>query len=234
MNEVAAWAKQRALFDFAGDECVPLEVSLFAAHLDGAETRLAQLQARDGYARSLEVAAIAAAERSASPEEVLQLLRAVRVFQCLTDAELRQLSTSARPIRLGPVERILVQGRPGTSVFVVADGKLEVLVRQPDGHDLPVATRGVGKLVGEGSLLTGLPRQATVRSTGAVLLYEIGEPQLAPILEARPEALASLAGMLGPRAHASETAARDYRERLRASRLLAALRRMVRLPARRP
>ena len=57
-----------------------------------------------------------------------------------------------------------MQGRKGTSLFIVAEGNLEVMVRQKDGVDLPVAVLEQGSVFGEMSLLTGQRRSATVRS----------------------------------------------------------------------
>lgn len=83
--------------------------------------------------------------------QIVSLLRTVPLFEALHEGELLQLAVSVRPIVLGPIERIIVQGRPGSSLFVLAEGELEVLVRQEDGHDLAVATLEPGAVFGERS-----------------------------------------------------------------------------------
>jgi hypothetical protein len=213
MNHVADWARERGLMDHAGSECVPEAVSLLRAFMQGQQIRLAQLQRRDGYAGTIEVTASLPDEIRIDRERVVALLRGVGLFQVLTDQELSDLAANVRPIDLGPVERIIVQGRPGSSLFVVAEGTLEVLVRQEDGTDLPVATLEPGAVFGEMSILTGEPRSATVRSIDAAVVYEIGRRDLAAVLEARKSVVDELAALMAPRLHANANAAKAYEEK---------------------
>lgn len=224
MNHVAEWAKKNALMDHAGEECVPEGVSLLAAFMDGKHVRLGQLQRRDGYAETIDVAAELPSEFAVSNEQIVSLLRTVPLFAALTEDELGQLAGSVRPIVLGPIERIIVQGRPGSSLFVLAEGELEVLVRQTDGHDLPVATLEAGSVFGERSLLTGEPRSATVRSIDSAVVYEIGQRQLAPILKARPTAIDDLAAIMEPRFRAMAAAAKGYETKKEIKSLASAIR----------
>jgi CRP-like cAMP-binding protein len=199
MNEVADWAKQRGLMDHTGAECVPLDVSLLLAFMEGQTARVRRLQRRDGYAESLDVGADPPPELEVSHRQVAALLAASPVFAPLTDTERDQLAARVRPIALGPVERIIVQGRPGSSLFVLADGTLEVLRRQPDGVDLPVGTLAAGAVFGEMSLLTGEPRGSTVRSVDDAVVYEIGKDAFRPVLEARPAIIDELAALMQQR-----------------------------------
>ena len=118
------------------------------------------------------------------------------IFQLLTEDERRLLAQTAREIALGPMERIIVQGRAGSSLFLVGAGNLEVLVRQPDGMDKRIDTKKRGDVVGEVSLLTGATRTATVRSTESATVYEIGKRQYKPIIEKRPELIDQLAVLM--------------------------------------
>jgi CRP-like cAMP-binding protein len=93
----------------------------------------------------------------------------------------------------------VVQGAKGTSLFVVADGDVEVVVRRPHGPDMHVDTLTRGAVVGEMSLLTGAPRSATVRAADAALVYEIGWRQYAPLLRAHPEWIDQLAAIMEQR-----------------------------------
>jgi CRP-like cAMP-binding protein len=226
MNHVAEWAKKNALMDHAGEECVPEGVSLLAAFMDGKHVRLGQLQRRDGYAETIDVAADAPEEFTVSRDQISTLLKTIPLFGALHEDELIQLASIVRPIVLGPIERIIVQGRPGSSLFVVGEGELEVLVRQADGHDLAVATLDPGAVFGEMSLLTGEPRSATVRSIDSAVVYEIGQRQLAPILQARPSAIDELAEIMEPRLRETSAASKGYEAKKEIKSLASSIRKL--------
>lgn len=196
MNEVAEWAKHRHLMDYTGEECVAERVSLLQAYMSGQEAQLARLQRRDGYTHQLNVNAKLPQEYAASVEEIYDMLADVPIFRMLTEAELRQLASTAREIMLGPMERIIIEGREGSSLFMVGEGQLEVFVRQPDGTDKLVDVKNPGDVIGEISLLTGAPRTATVRASDGAVVYEIGKRQYEPILRERPSIIDELAAVM--------------------------------------
>ena len=210
MNHVASWARERGLMTYAGEECVPEGAGLLSAVMHGQRARFAQLQRRDGYEGAVEVERETAPAPSLPEGRVLELLAAVPLLGVLREDERAALAASVRPVELGPFERIIVQGLPGTSLFVLAQGSLEVLVRQADGHDLPLATLQEGAVFGEMSLLTGAPHSATVRAIDAAVVLEIGQPQLAPILAARPSVADDLGRLMEQRLRANAAASEAY------------------------
>jgi CRP-like cAMP-binding protein/tetratricopeptide (TPR) repeat protein len=202
MNAVAEWAKERALMNPAGNECIPQQVSLLEAYMEHPE-RIAALQRRDGYGPSLDVSDPLDAEQP-PPEDAEQLLRALPLFRMLAPEELGALARAARPLALGPMERFAIQGTAGTSLFVVADGEVEVVLRREVGPDLKIATLGRGEVVGEMSLLTGEPRAASVRAVDGALVYEIGQAQYAPLLQTHREWVEELAVLMEQRLRQTE------------------------------
>jgi CRP-like cAMP-binding protein len=206
MNHVAEWAKREGLMDYTGSECVPRQVSLLEAHVNQ-PARVALLQRYDGYGPELHVAAELPASYRRPAGEIQELLSAVPIFALLAPAELAALARAARPLTLGPTERLVVQGQEGDSLFLLADGELEVLLRRDGGEDVVVDTLSRGAVVGEMSLLTGAPRSATVRALDGAVAYEIGTRQYAPLLGDHPELLDVLADLM-------VTRLRDRRERL--------------------
>jgi hypothetical protein len=195
MNEVADWAKERGLMDHTGRRCVPRQVSLLEAHVNQ-PARVALLQRHDGYGPRLEVGAELPAPYRRPAAELETLLAGVPVLAVLDPGELRALASTARPLTLGPTERLVVQGEGGGSLFVLAEGEVEVVLRSDDGEDTVVDTMGKGAVVGEMSLLTGEPRTATVRAIDGAVAYEIGARQYAPILQAHPELVDVLARVM--------------------------------------
>ena len=221
MNAVADWSKERALMDHTGTECVPRDVSLLETRITR-PTQIALLQRRDGYEERLDIPVDLPHAEEYSYEQVERTIGAIPIFAMLNHEELQALVRSARPLGLGPLERLVVQGQRGDSLFVVIDGAVEVLVRQDDGRDRCVDTMSAGAVVGEMSLLTGEPRSATVRAITGATVYEIGPRQYEPLLRARPAIIDDLAGLVETRLRArnardddAERARQATKERLR-------------------
>jgi len=142
--------------------------------------------------------------------DLAQALAGTEVFAALTAEERTALARAARPLTLGPAERVIVQGQDGNSLFVVAEGTVEVFLRRDDGEEVHLGTRPAGSVLGEMSLLTGAPRSATVRAVDGALVYEFGPRQYEPILAARPVLKQALED-------AMQTRLQDQAERLTAS-----------------
>lgn len=194
MNEVATWAARRGLMDHSGPECIPSTASLLHAHTAD-PARVAVLQRQDGFGPDLTITEPAVVE-APSTEEVEDLLCRVPIFRMMTPDELHALALGARPLFFGPTQRFVVQGHRGTSLFLVADGAVEVRRREDDGHEWLVETMGPGEVIGEMSLLTGAPRSATVRSVEETLVFEIGRHAYVPLVRAHPEWIDELAQVM--------------------------------------
>lgn len=203
MNQVAAWAAERGLMEFTGDECVPRAVSLLESHLAGHRARLAQLQRRDGYHASLELRETDEEPRRLAVDEVRARIEGIPIFRLFTAAEVEQLARQARTITLGPTERIIVQGNPGSSLFVLHDGALEVIARTGAGEQV-VAELEPGAVVGEVAFLTGQPRTATVRALETATVIEIAARHLEPIVRERPGILDELTALMTARQHVGD------------------------------
>jgi CRP-like cAMP-binding protein len=198
MNEVADWAKRRGLMDHTGHRCVPRQVSLLEASVNQ-PARIATLQRRDGYGPDLEVPAELPAAFQRPAAEIEGLLAAVPLFALLPPEEVRTLARTARPLTLGPTERLVIQDQAGGSLFVIAEGEVEVVLRRDGGADVVVDTMGKGAVVGEMSLLTHQPRSATVRAVDGAVAYEIGARQYGPCLRRHPELVTDLAALMSQR-----------------------------------
>ena len=74
----------------------------------------------------------------------------------------------------GPGEILILEGDPGTSLFVITSGVVRAFVRQPDGKNKQVREMGEGSFFGEIAVLSGKPRTATVtaKTTVEALILE--------------------------------------------------------------
>jgi len=103
----------------------------------------------------------------------------------LTPDELDRLAAGARPIAFAEGATLVVEDEPGSSMFVIVSGTAEVTLHGDKGPR-HVAELGPADIVGEGSLLTGATRSATVTALTALTAVEVDKPALEPLLDAEP------------------------------------------------
>jgi CRP-like cAMP-binding protein len=227
MNHVADWAQQRGLMDHTGEESVPRQVSLLEAHMNQ-PSRVALLQRRDGYdSDHLEVGAELPVGYEPPLKQLAELLTGTTLFSLLNADEIATLTRTARPLTFGPMERVIVQGQEGDSLFVIVEGKVEVLLRRSDGSEVSLGTRPNGTVIGEISVLTGEPRSATVRAIDGAVVYEVGRRQYAPILAGRPELVDALTRAMVSRLQAQDEKLGRYDAEHRRLEITRRLRRLV-------
>src|SRR5215218_3676002 len=91
------------------------------------------------------------------------------VAQALATLSIDQLALVMRklePLRYVPGAAIITQGAPADRFFIITKGQVEILLSQPDGQAISVATMDAGQYFGEIGLLRGGARTATVRAIG--------------------------------------------------------------------
>ena len=113
----------------------------------------------------------------AAVDEQAALLREVPLFASLPDARLHELAALARPVSLPAGAVLFERGDPGDALYVIRHGRLEVVV---DGA--VVREAGHGEVLGELALLTGEPRNATVRARRDSELYAVRRADLDVLL----------------------------------------------------
>jgi CRP-like cAMP-binding protein len=113
-----------------------------------------------------------------------EILGSVPFFrEVLDDKELAILADHARMHTLTEGETLIAEDRPGHSMFVIVSGEVVVTV---SGEPEPLARLGKGAIVGEMSLLTGSPRNATVTAATRVEALEVDKAALANVLWMSP------------------------------------------------
>jgi voltage-gated potassium channel len=98
---------------------------------------------------------------------------------------------------------IVREGEPGTSLFLIENGTVEVHTVDPKGRRLVLAELGPGEFFGEVAVLTGRPRTATILAKGSVTVIEITREQLEGIVAAHPQVREVLERFYKQRAHAT-------------------------------
>ncbi|MEZ4896752.1 MAG: cyclic nucleotide-binding domain-containing protein [Saprospiraceae bacterium] len=203
MNEVAEWAKNHGLMEYTGKECVPSSASILENYLAKNYGRLKYLQNQDGYLEGLDVKDREETEARFPVETIYKTLGRIPIFRALHEDELQHLAHRARPIELGHLERIIVQDREGSSLFILHEGSLEVVGRI-NGVDQVLAVLQPGAVVGEFSFLTGEKRTAAVRAIDFALVFEVSADNLRPLVEKRPGILEDLTRIMNQRKKAND------------------------------
>ncbi|MGO8764460.1 MAG: cyclic nucleotide-binding domain-containing protein [Limisphaerales bacterium] len=126
------------------------------------------------------------------------MLRQHPLFKSFTDVQLDALLPRGQAVHFGRGEKLIHQGDNGDSMFILVDGRAEVLASR-DGIQAPVGALGAGDCFGEMSLLTGERRSATVVAATDCEVVEIGKEILGKSLKENPQLLTKLGELLAKR-----------------------------------
>jgi len=126
------------------------------------------------------------------------LMRQLELFSAFRDEEIEELAQALNRQELAAGTTAVRQGEAGSSLFIVAEGVLDVRI-QADGRATLLDRMRPGDLFGEMSLLTGQPRSASVVANTDAVVYELDKTHLDPVLRRRPELAAQLAELMAQR-----------------------------------
>jgi len=90
-------------------------------------------------------------------------LRAIPMFEGMSDRSIEAIDGLATPIVFQPGEMLVREGEPGDSFLIIVSGSASVT-----RGDATLRTLGPGDFLGEISLLDGGPRTATVTATAEI------------------------------------------------------------------
>src|SRR5919197_2478858 len=137
-----------------------------------------------------------------SPESSrAEFLRGVPLFAGLSEAMRDEIAARSTWTHLPAGEWLFRKGEVGDSLYLVASGRLEVVIEQPATE--VVRLLGRHDVVGELALLTEAPRSASVRARRDSKLLRVTEAQFSELLRAEPEFALALTRALGRQLRAS-------------------------------
>jgi small-conductance mechanosensitive channel/CRP-like cAMP-binding protein len=127
--------------------------------------------------------------------ERLAALATVDLFGPLEHADREVLTAGMRRVSFAAGERIIEQGDPGDSLYLLRSGEIAVHLTL-DGAGREVARVKPGDFFGEMSLVTGEPRQASCTACSDVVCYVIGHKVLRKLLDTKPKLAEDLSAVL--------------------------------------
>ncbi len=96
-------------------------------------------------------------------DAVVDHLKAVPLFQGMTERALEAVAGLASEVEFADGDSVTREGDVGTSFYVIVDGQLRV-----SRNDSSIRELGPGDFLGEISLIDGKPRSATTIAVGRV------------------------------------------------------------------
>jgi CRP-like cAMP-binding protein len=134
-------------------------------------------------------------------DEQVARLREIPLFSEVADEHLVRVADVATPFEVEPGFVLIEHGQPGSGMFVVLDGIVEIAM---PNHE-PI-TRGAGDFIGELALLTDAPRSARVRALTHIQGLAISRPAFWELLHDEPRIAVAMLPELARRLIAHETA----------------------------
>ncbi|MEP6818427.1 MAG: mechanosensitive ion channel family protein [bacterium] len=129
---------------------------------------------------------------------IVERLAAVDIFAPLTAEETAMLAQAATSHVFAPGETVIRAGDPGSSMFVVHNGRVSVQVSE-SGRARTVATLSEGAFFGEMALFTGEPRTANILAIEETEVLEIGHDAMKQVFETNPDLVESLSHIIAER-----------------------------------
>jgi small-conductance mechanosensitive channel/CRP-like cAMP-binding protein len=132
-------------------------------------------------------------------QEIMSELRKIDFLHDLDDNELRVIVPSVRSHPFGAGEVLMREGEHGESLFIIRRGSVEVLVPGADGTERRVNTLQSPQFIGEISLMTGAPRNATIRALDDVEVLEMNRDGFTRLFKERPDAARAMSEIIAAR-----------------------------------
>lgn len=127
------------------------------------------------------------------------LVKRIELFEIIDGHYLQQIADNMQERRFAAKKNIVSQGHAGSSLYIVAEGLVRILVTDENGKKKWVANIEPGRYFGEMSLLTGEPRSATAQADTEVICYEITKDNLMPIFQEQPHLLEKISKIMAER-----------------------------------
>ena len=134
-----------------------------------------------------------------STEQKREHLGNVSLFSELEPKAIDALARVARTVSLEKRQQLFHKGDAGSTVYVVASGKLKALTTSDEGDDVVFSILGGGEVLGEVALLGGSPRTATVTAIEPAELIMLDRRDFLAFLKSHPEVSIKLLEVLAQR-----------------------------------
>jgi NTE family protein len=133
---------------------------------------------------------------TASMEAVRAQFSGLPLLNALDDETLRAIESEVEWFAIPGGWELFHQGDPGDGLYIVKSGCLGVMIEGPDGQKVLATQIHPGQIVGEMSLISGLPRSATVTAFRDTEVYRLKADSFMRLAEKNPDLLTRINKML--------------------------------------
>lgn len=107
--------------------------------------------------------------RSGSPRlDAAEVLSSSELFSWAPASALEELGPRFETVSFGNDERICTQGEPGTTMYILASGQVDIVLQVGANRAERIATLGAGMALGDAAIVHACPRTATCVAKGDV------------------------------------------------------------------
>ena len=132
------------------------------------------------------------------------LLEGVPLFREVPLHHLRELARFARSESFAPGEAIVRMGEPGSTLYVIRSGRVNVVREQPSGNSVVLAVLGPGEFFGELSIFDGERRSASVIAVEPTETVTLSRFDIVRVVSHDPQIGLSLLKSLSARLRAAD------------------------------
>lgn len=126
-------------------------------------------------------------KQAAEDSSIKGILSRVAIFSGLTGKELSKMSLIVHRRQYDVDEPIFAQGDPGLGMYVIEEGKVDIVYKDGTGIDKRLASLKPGDFFGELSLLDESPRSATAVAKTPLKIIGFFRPDLLGLLDRSPK-----------------------------------------------
>ena len=132
-------------------------------------------------------------------DRIRELLTSVELFGEMHEEEIDDLTALAQIKKLSKDTTVFHAGDPADAVFVVASGRVKVVITSSDGKEFILTVLGAGQVFGEMALLESAPRSASVVTLSTVEVLVISRVDFQRLLDSNPRISLRLMAILSRR-----------------------------------
>ena len=113
-------------------------------------------------------------------------LEQVGVFSLLSHNEVERVTTHLASVELAEGQTLFREGEAGKELYILAEGKVAISIRIPDGAEQQIAQFSPGDFFGEMSIFDNAPRSATCRALTRSVVFSLSKDAFSDIITQHP------------------------------------------------